>query len=79
MAYIPLTNKRLETEKKSLYKYSVPVGGVKLDGDINGLIISSQPANLIKLAGKNLNAGERDVFRAETVKKALKIMAGGNN
>ncbi len=83
-AYGTLTNACLLTsaellECASYVKLGTFYGLIKLDGDINGLIISSQPANLIKLAGKNLNAGERDVFRAETVKKALKIMAGGNN
>lgn len=83
-AYGTLTNACLLTsaellECASYVKLGVFYGLIKLDGDINGLIISSQPANLIKLAGKNLNAGERDVFRAETVKKALKIMAGGKN
>ena len=83
-AYGTLTNACLLTsaellECASYVKLGMFYGLIKLDGDINGLIISSQPANLIKLAGKNLNAGERDVFRAETVKKALKIMAGGNN
>lgn len=63
----------------TLVKLGEGLNLIKLDGDVDGLIISGQPANLIKLAGKNLTIEERDVFRAETVKKALSKMSGGKN
>ncbi|MBQ2714004.1 MAG: protein arginine kinase [Clostridia bacterium] len=75
-AYVLSTAELLECA--SLVKLGMAFGLVRFDGDINGLIISCQPANLIKIAGKNLNADERDVFRAETVRKVLKKGNGGN-
>lgn len=81
-AYGTLTNACVLTtaellECASLVRLGIAFNLLKFDGDMNGLIISCQPANLIKLAGKNLTADERDVFRAETVKNALKIGLGG--
>lgn len=81
-AYGTLTNACILTtaellECSSYVRLGMAFGLIKFEGDMNGLVISCQPANLIKIAGKNLTAEERDVFRAETVKNAMKIGLGG--
>ncbi|MBR7110292.1 MAG: protein arginine kinase [Clostridia bacterium] len=53
------------------------LGLFKIKGDLHDLIISAQPANLIKSAGKNMQAQERDEYRAKQVSKALSVMIGG--
>ena len=53
------------------------LGLFKIKGDLHDLIISAQPANLIKHAGKNMQAQERDEYRAKHVSKALSAMIGG--
>lgn len=39
---------------------------------LDRIIIEGQPANLLKISGKELNPVERDIFRSEYVKKEIK-------
>jgi protein-arginine kinase len=39
---------------------------------MTGLLVDTQPANLIKRAGSSLSATERDVMRAQIVRNYLK-------
>lgn len=59
-------------ERIALVKLGVTLQYIDCDmTKLNQLIVMSQPAMLCKLAGKNLNAQERDVTRAALVKKMI--------
>lgn len=81
-AYGVLSNARLLSSQEllqyaSIIKLGASLGIIQLKTDIYDLIIEAQPANLIKLKGKPLNPEERDVFRADFVRKAMTKLVGG--
>lgn len=81
-AYGILSNARLLSSQEllqyaSIIKLGASLGIIQLKTDIYDLIIEAQPANLIKLKGKALNPDERDVFRADFVRKAMTKLVGG--
>jgi protein arginine kinase len=73
-----LTNARLLSGKEFMNLYSdVCLGqsmGLLPKGSkhMTGLLVDTQPANLIKRAGSSLSATERDVMRAQIVRNYLK-------
>ncbi len=82
-AYGVLTNATLLStsellELVSYVRLGASLGIINLNGDIQDLIISVQPANLTKCAGMKMNAEKRDEFRAKTVRESLLKMTGGN-
>lgn len=64
-------------ELVSYVKLGQSLGLLKVQGDLDELIISAQPANLTKMAGKKMSAQERDEYRAKYVRKALTSIIGG--
>lgn len=81
-AYGVLSNAKLLSSQEllqyaSIIKLGASLGIIDLKTDIYDLIIEAQPANLIKLKGKPLSADERDVFRADFVRKAMTKLVGG--
>ncbi len=78
-AYGVLSNAYIITSKETIDLLSIVRLGVNLKiisnldiKTINELFIITQPAHLQKLEGKELNPQERDVKRAEIIKKKLK-------
>ena len=64
-------------ELMSEYKLGVYSGIIECKNPdaLEKLQVLCQPANLTKIAGKQLSAGDRDIFRAEYVKKQLKSIS----
>lgn len=83
-AYGVLSEARLLSSQEllqyaSIIKLGSSLGIIKLNSDVYDLIVDVQPANLTKLKGKSLTPDERDVFRAEIVRRAMKKILGGQN
>ncbi len=81
-AYGVLTNASLLSTSELLELTSYLCLGKSLcvldiKGDLHDLVISAQPANLTKSAGRVMQSQERDEYRAKMVKKALSSMIGG--
>ncbi|MDR1939470.1 MAG: ATP--guanido phosphotransferase [Clostridiales bacterium] len=53
------------------------IGDIAYSADLDRLITTIKPANLSMRAGKDLTPGERDVYRAEIIKKSIDFKKEG--
>ena len=61
---------KMLTEKRCNEKL---LSGITLE-DIHTLTVAVQPATMVAAHGSNLSAGQRDILRADEVRKALKAL-----
>ncbi len=81
-AYGILTNATLLSTQELLeftswVRLGASLGIININGNLDELIVSAQPANLIKSAGEKMDAIKRDEYRAKFVREKLLKMTGG--